>query len=177
MNNLSNAGIFLISTIFDIYLFILCVRLILAFERASVFNPVTQLILKLTEPVIVKIRRVIPTVRKLELSTFCLMFLLELLKLIIITILFYDGIPGFGILFLLALIGVIKIILNTFFFAILLYAILSWIETRPTPLSQILGLLSAPILRPLRRFIPLISGFDVTPVVALILLQVFIILL
>lgn len=102
---------------------------------------------------------------------------LELAKLCIIGMLFFGSIPGIVLLIILMVTGSIKIILNTFFFAILLYAILSWIQAGPTPIGQVLYQLSAPVMRPLRRIIPPISGFDITPIPALIILELLIILL
>jgi len=71
----------------------------------------------------------------------------------------------------------LKLILSTFFYAILFHAILSWIQPGYSPVSQILSQLSSPILRPLQRAIPPVAGFDLTPLFALIILQFAMILL
>ena len=176
MNSLNAAGLYLISTLFDLYLIVMSVRLILAWERASSVNPVTNFIVKITQPVIGPLRRIIPPIGKLELATLVFILFFEAIKFLVISALFM-GVPSAVLLIILSIEATIKLILNTFFFAIILFAILSWIHTGPSPIAYVLQQLSEPILRPLRRVIPLVSGFDITPIPALIILQLLIILL
>lgn len=174
--SLTNAGLFLVNTLFDLYLFILCIRLLLAWVRADYFNPMTHFVIKLTEPVITPLRRIVANRGNLEMSTLSFILFLEIIKFLLIS-LFFDSMPDFTTLLLLAISSTLKLILSTFFYAILLQAILSWIQPGYSPITQILAQLSSPILRPLQRLVPPVAGFDITAIPALIILQLLIILL
>jgi YggT family protein len=174
--NVSSAGVFLINSLFDLYILVLIVRLILAFAKANYFNPVTQVIIKLTQPLVAPLRRFIPNYRGIEFSTLVLIILFEMLKFLLLSLLTI-GMPTFIGLFIFAILDTLKFILKTFFYAILLQAILSWFQPGQSPAIQLLQQISAPILRPFQRMIPPINGIDISAIPALILLQVLIILL
>lgn len=175
MGPLSTAAIFLVNTLFDLYLFVLMIRLILAYNRANYFNPITQFIIKLTQPLVVPVRRILPNFRNIEFSTLILILLIEIVKFFLLGILSGSLLNPIG-LPLLAVADALKILLNTFFYAIFIQAILSWVQQGYSPVNQILDQITQPILRPFHRIIPNIGGFDITPIAALILLQLLIIL-
>ena len=177
MGSFSNAGLFLINTVVNLYLFILSVRLILAWSRANYFNPITRFIITVTQPVINPLRRVIPNIKNLETATLVFMVVVEVLKFLLLSFLFFS-IP-IVTLIILSLLDTIKVILSTFFYAILVQAILSWVQVSYTasPVVEVLERLTSPILRPLRRIIPPIGGIDITPIPALIGLQLLMMLL
>jgi YggT family protein len=166
----NNATLFLITTIFNLYLTVLVVRLILAWARADYFNPITRFIVQITNPVIKPLRKAIPTYAGIEYSTLLFIILLEIIKNYLVG-LFWMGVPAMSVLLIFSIRNTITLILSTFFYSILINAILSWINPGYSPLGQVLGQLSEPILRPLRRFIPPIAGFDITPIPALLILQ------
>lgn len=177
MNALNQAGFYLITTLFDLYLYVLAARFILAFERANYFNPITRFIITITQPIIGPLRRFLPTKGGIEMATLFLILFLEILKCFLINLLFMQSIATYTAIFIVSLTETFKLFLNTFFFAILFNAILSWVHVHPSPISEVLGQLSAPIMRPLRRVIPPIASFDITPIPALIILQLLIIIL
>jgi YggT family protein len=165
------AVLFLIETLFGLYLTILSVRLILAYEHANYFNPITRFIITVTQPIIHPMRRILPNIGRLEVSTLVLICIVVILKLLLIMLIVQQYFP-IPLFLYIVLKEVINLILKTFFYAILIFAILSWVHIEATPLMQVLSQLSAPILRPLQKIIPPISGFDISPLVALILIQV-----
>lgn len=168
--SLNNASLFLISTLFDLYLTVLVVRLILAWVKADYFNPVTRLIVQITNPVVIPLRKYIPTYSDVECSTLVLILVLEMIKYIIIS-LFFTGIPSISVLIIFSIRNAISLLLKTFFYAILINVILSWVQPGYSPLGQVTSQLSDPIMRPLRRVIPPVGGFDITPIPALLILQ------
>ncbi|MDA8562107.1 YggT family protein [Gammaproteobacteria bacterium] len=171
--SLNNTGFFLINSIFDLYLMILCVRLILAYSKANYFNPITRFIIVLTQPVIAPVRQYIPNYKRLETSTLLFMLALSILKIAIISYLF-SNIPSVQILIIAGFLECVKLILNTLFYSILIAAILSFFSPQETPLTQILSQITSPILRPFQRLIPPVSGFDLSPIPVLLLLQILI---
>jgi YggT family protein len=175
-DSLNTAALFLINTVFDLYLVVLGVRFILAWSGSDYFNPINQVISKLTHPIIKILGRIIPTYSQVEYSTLFLMILLQMAKMFLISILL-SGFPDFFVLATHAINNTIRLLLNIFFYAIFLQAILTWVQPGPSPLAQVLAQLTAPILRPLQRFIPPMGGMDLTAIPALIILQLLLILL
>jgi YggT family protein len=174
--SLNNAILFLINTLFDLYLFVLCIRLILAWSRADYFNPITRIIIQLTQPVIAPLRRLIPNYARIEFSTLVFIICLEIIKIYLLSLILMGGAP-IVVIFITAIEAFIRLVLNTFFYAIILHVIMSWISPGYSPLGQVLTQLSAPILRPCQRLIPPLGGLDLSPVLALIGLQFLMILL
>ncbi len=175
MDHVTNALIYLISTLFDLYILVLVVRLLLAFARANYFNPLTQFIIKLTDPLVKPLRRLLPNYRGIEFSTLTLIILFEIIKIVVLS--FILGSFAFPAIVFIALLATMKIILQAYFYAILLQALLSWFQSGYSPVAQLLEQMTAPILKPLRRIIPAVHGVDITPIPALIIIQLLLILL
>ena len=175
-SSLDNAGIFLVKTLFDLYLFVLVLRLILVFVRADYFNPLSQLVVKLTNRIITPLRRIIPNVATIELSTLFVIIVVEIIKFTIISFLVTNSVNILGVI-ILAILDTLRTILSTFFYAILIQALLSWIQPGTSPITQVLNKITSPIIRPIQRILPPVAGFDLSPIPALIGLQVLIILL
>lgn len=173
---LQQAGLFLINTVFNLYLFVLVIRFLLALSRANYFNPLTQVILKLTRRLIDPLRRVIPNFRSVELAVIVVILLVIMMKYFLIGFL-SQGMPHFPGLFLLAFAEFLELITNVFLYSIFLLVILSWIQPGFTPISGILQQLVQPVMRPLKRIIPPVAGFDLTPIPAIIILQLVMMLL
>ena len=171
---LNTALLFLVNTLFDLYLLLLVIRLLLAFAGANYFNPIIQFIIKFTQPLVGPLRRMIPNRYGIEFSTLLIILVIEMVKFFLVGLLSI-GMANILGLIVLAVADTLKLILNTYFFAILIQAILSWIQPY-SPANQILAAMTTPIIRPLQRVIPPIGGFDITPIPALIILQLLIIL-
>src|SRR5665648_455017 len=170
---LSNAGIFLLQLIFDLYIFILLLRFVLQAVRANFYNPVSQFVIKMTNPVVTPLRSIIPSYKNYDLSILLLMFLFEAIKLaILIPWLKVSFLTGLGALLLLAFAQLCSLAINFFFFAILIVVIIHWINPHTRhPAAQILFLITAPLLRLAQRYIPLIAGIDLSPLVVMVLLK------
>lgn len=172
---LNNAAIFLITTLFDLYLMILMLRLILCWNRANYFNPITQVIINLTQPLVSPLRKILPTYRGIEFATLAIIFILQIIKISLIGIMTL-GMPHIMGLLLVVAVITLKLLLNTLFYAILLQAIFSWFPQSYSALMQFLMQITSPIMRPLQRRVPLVGQFDISPIIALILIQLLIIL-
>lgn len=166
--------LFLISVIFNLYLFVLVIRLILAYVHAEFFHPATQLIVRLTGFIIKPLKKILPDIKGVELSTIVLIFILVSMKWLLLSLPF--GFPNLLGICILGVTDGINLILQTFFYAILIQALLSWIQPG-SPINQVLYQFTNPIMRPFRRLIPNIQGVDISPIPALIVIQVFIVLL
>ncbi len=169
-----NALLFLISCVFDLYIFILIMRLILAWMGADYAQPIVQLVVKLTSFVIKPMRKILPDIRGIELSTIVLILIVEMIKFFLISLLSF-GMPNPIGLIILAVADSIKLILELLFYAIIIHWIISLVQPN-APINQVLGKLTDPVLRPLKRILPPIAGFDWSWIPALIILQLLIII-
>ena len=174
--NFTSALFFVVKAPLELYAIILLSRFILAYEQANYFNPIIRLIIRLTQPLVAPLRRIIPNYRRIEFSTFVWVLIIELIKVTLLSALTIGVLPIL-LLIQVALVDAVKSLLKIFFYAILLQAIVSWFQPGETPATQILRQLSAPVLRPLQRIIPPLGGFDITPIPALLILQLLIILI
>lgn len=172
-DTLRGALIFLITTVFDLYLFVLTIRLILAWVNADYFHPATQFIVKCSNFLIVPLRKYIPNFKRLETVTLLCIIVISVIKFFLISLLSF-GMPNILGLLVLALSDAIKLILETFFYAILLQAILSWLQPG-SPIARVLDKFTSPIMYPLQRIIPTISGVDISAIPALIIIQLLLI--
>lgn len=161
--------LFLIETLFDIYLFVLIIRIILSWVNADYYHPLTQFIVKCTNFLIKPLRNIIPNYRDIELSTLLVVLILETIKYILLGLVSF-GFPNIFGLIILVLADTCKLFILTFFYAIFLQAIISWVQPG-SPANFILQKFTTPVLRPFQRFIPPIHGFDISPIPALIILQ------
>ena len=171
------ALIYLISTITDLYVAAILLRLLLQWVGADFYNPLSQFLIKITNPVLVPARRVIPSIGKLDTASVVVMLLLEILQLIIISAL---GQMEFSIPFLL-LFAVKKLLLTllmTYFVLIIARVIVSWIASQSRhPLIPLVYQLTEPVLGPFSKLLPPIGGIDLSPLFALIALRFLMLLL
>ena len=169
---LANPLEFLVSTLFSLYILAVMLRFILGAVRADFYNPVSQFLVRITNPLLVPMRRVIPSFRQYDTSALLLMLILQVVSLVIIFMLRGTSVPF--VTLLLAAVGELVILaFNVFIFAIVIQVILSWINPGTyNPVNALLYNITRPVMGPIQRLIPPVSGIDLSPLVALIGLQV-----
>ncbi len=169
MNPVSNAGIFLVSTLFGLGIFAFVLRLILKRVRAGFYNPLSQFIVKITNPLLKPLRRVIPGIGGIDMASIIVMLALQMLELFIIGMLKHYPAPDILGLLLYAGVDLLSLALYVFLFSIFILALLSWINPgQYNPVSHLLYQISEPIMRPMRRLLPPMSGLDLSPMLAML---------
>lgn len=172
MTYIEHAAAFLIQSICDIFLLLLLLRFFFQYLRIDYYNPFSQFIIKVTNPIIVPLRRVIPGYWGLDFATLAVIFVVSYLKLLLVSVLSFHAYPGLIKLLSASVGDVLGLTLNLFFYAILFHIIISWVGPYiQTPLRTILHQLSEPLLRLARKWIPPLAGFDVSPILVLMILQ------
>jgi YggT family protein len=172
---LSTALNFLLNTIFNLLTLLFLLRFFLQLFKAPFNNPLTYMVVSLTDFAVKPARRIIPSWGKVDLSTLVLalvtQFLLQLcllwlrdLPVSLVGNTIWTSLIGMSVL------GIFRTMLDVFFYAILLQVILSWVNPH-SPISSVLDSLTKPILAPIQRLLPTAGGMDFSPVVALILIQ------
>ncbi|MCS6113448.1 YggT family protein [Shewanella baltica] len=162
-----NAFTFLITTLFDLYLMVVILRIWLQLARADFYNPFSQFIVKATHPLIAPMRRILPSLGRFDTASFILALLVVMVKVLLISLIAGGGIDI--LLFLMfAVVSVIKKAGVLLFWMLLIRAILSWFNQGYNPIVMVMGQLTEPVLAPIRRIIPPIGGLDLSVMLVII---------
>jgi YggT family protein len=173
MNNyLTNPLEFLITTLISLYILAVMLRFLLGVVRADFYNPVSQFLVRITNPLLVPLRKVIPVIGKFDTAAIVLMLVLQLIIEIIKATLRGVSVP-FLTMLMYTVGELFLLLINIFLVSIVIQVILSWISPGTySPVNSLLYSLTNPILKPIQRAIPPLSGIDLSPLFALIGLQV-----
>ena len=168
-------GVYLVEAVFGFFVFMLLTRFHFQWLRVSFRNQVGEFVLATTNAMVIPVRRFIPGLAGLDLTTLLLAWLLQMLSIWLqATIL--GGDPEALALAAVAAVDLLRYSLYILVFAVFVQVIFSWINPY-APMAPVFNAITAPFLRPLRRFIPLLGGVDLTPLVLLILIQILLIVL
>lgn len=170
------AIVYLLRFVFDALLMILIMRVWLQLVKADFYNPLSQFIVKVSNPLVVPLRRVISGVGGIDLATVLLAYIVATAKFVTVTLLSGGAID----ILLSAYIGLIilgKQIGFLFFVIMLVMALMSWVVQGYNPTQMVFQQLTEPVLRPIRKIIPSIGGLDLSVLIAFLLLNVINILL
>jgi YggT family protein len=174
---MQSALIFLVKTLSDLYLLTFLLRFILQWVRAGYYNPLSQFVLRVTSPLVIPARRVLPSVAGLDVPTLVVLIILEGIVTWLLT-----SLAGFSLpiptLLLYVLLRLVALTLWFYTMALLAYVILSWFGGGGrNPFAAVLSELVEPVLRPVRRLLPPIGGLDLSPMLVMLLCQTAIIAL
>jgi len=172
---LTNALVFLLNTLLGLMTIVFLLRFYLQATNAPFRNPLSQAVVKATDFVVIPVRRIVPSMFKLDTSTLVLAFLTQLLLQFSLQYLngFPFGLSGNSIWLGLAGLSVLHVAnlsVDLFLYAIIAQALLSWVNPY-TPIAPVLDALTRPILNPIRQLIPSPNGLDLSPLVAILAAQ------
>lgn len=173
----SDAATLLIQTLFGLYILAVLLRFLLQLARADFYNPISQAIVKITQPPLGPMRRIIPGFAGIDLACLVLMFLLQCAEIWLLLVIHGQPptIPGIGIL---AVAELLKLTIYLYFFSIIVQVVLSWINPHAhNPVTVLIFRLNEPLLHPARRLLPPFSGLDLSPLLSLVALQLALILI
>jgi len=172
-----NIGLLLVNAIAGFYLFIVILRFLLQAARADFYNPISQFVVKATNPVLIPIRKVVPGLFGLDMAAVVLGLIVELIAISLSLMIAGYPIPIVNVL-IWGCLGLIGLVLKLYFWGILIMVIASWIAPgNYNPALSLLQQLTEPVMKPIRKMLPDMGGFDISPIVAFLLIQVFEILL
>ena len=143
-------------------------RLYMQYQRIPFGNPVGRFIFALTDWIVLPLRRVLPGYKRWDFSSLIAAYLFELAHFGILALMIgrgYSAVP------MLAVFGLVRLLISGAIGLVIVYAILSWVQA-DSPIVDVIDRLAAPMLRPFRRIIPLVGGFDLSPLALLVVLQV-----
>jgi len=169
---MQNALVFILRTLFDLYILTFALRLLLQWAAVDKRNPLVQFILRVTNPLVIPLRRILPPVGRVDTATVVALVGLQLVATALVVRIGCVGDPGFLPVALLALLNVARLALSIFTWSIIIHVVLSWVSPGGyNPGAALIAAIVEPLLAPFRRLIPLIGGLDLSPLFALIAIQ------
>ena len=167
----SDATLFLVDTILGIYILLVLLRFLLQLVRADFYNPISQFIVRATNPPLVRLRRFIPGLWGVDLAALALLITMEAIRISLTAMLLGHSPRWTGIIFL-GLGELAKLAVYTVIFCIFIRALLSWFSNGlGHPLTRLLSSFTDPMLRPIQRILPATGGIDLSPLVVFILMM------
>ena len=167
---LTNPVIFLIQTLFGLYILAVMLRFLLQLVRADFYNPISQFLVKATNPPLKLFRRLIPGLGGIDLASLVLAWLLKSIEILLILAIGGSAANMLGSL-LWALPELLNLLINIFLVGILIQVILSWVSPgNYNPAIGLLYSLTAPVLRPAQKILPPMGGIDLSPMLVMIAL-------
>ncbi|MDO7895821.1 YggT family protein [Pseudomonas citrulli] len=172
MIGLNTAAVYVLQTLGSLYLLIVLLRFVLQLVRANFYNPLCQFVVKATQPLLKPLRRVIPSLFGLDMSSLVLAILVQM-ALMALTLLLTYGTTGNPLQLLIwSIIGVTALFLKIFFFAMIISVILSWVAPGShNPGAELVNQICEPALAPFRRIVPNLGGLDISPILAFMVLK------
>jgi YggT family protein len=178
---LASALGFLIDVVFGLMTYTLLLRLVMQLMRAPFRNPLGQAVIALTDWIVKPLRKVLPGLRGIDWASVIAAYLSQFLWLLALYFAFGRGFalfgPGLPFLAIAAVIALVKALLWLTIIVVFAQAILSWVAP-DGPLAGVLNALTFPLLRPVRRIVPMIGGtLDLSPLIVIVLAQLLLITL
>lgn len=165
-------ALFIIQLLFQLYLIILILYVLLRASGAHYINPIIQWLVRLSEPLIKPARNLLSEKGKIDWPAWLVILLVQLVELIILIAMTNLQPNVFGMIFY-SVVKVAKLVVNIYFYAVIVFAILSWFQSASNnALNHVLFHLTAPLLNPIKRALPAMGGIDFSPLIAIIVLQI-----
>ena len=164
---------YLVQTFLSLYLVAMLLRFLLQLVRADFYNPISQFLVKVTNPLVIPLRRLIPGLGGLDLASLLLAVVLQLAGIVLLLLIHGIGLPGVVTLLVWTLLGVLGLLENIYFFALLRMIILSWVAAGSRhPAIYLLSQITEPVMAPFRKVLPSMGGLDFSPILVFILINI-----
>jgi YggT family protein len=168
MGYFANAGQIIIQFVFGALIALIVLRVLLQWVRANFYNPICQFLYKATNPVLMPLRKIVPSWRNIDIAGIALAWLVTALKLVLLYATLGESLGVLG-LAVLALADLIDFVLLLYIVLILARVVISFVGADSYhPIVPLVMQLTEPVLKPVRRVLPAVSGIDFSPMVALL---------
>jgi YggT family protein len=163
---------FIVEMLVSLYQIVLLLRLLMQLTRADFRNPVARAIVKLTDGVILPLRRLLPPLRFIDTASVVAIALVTIAKICLLQLISIGVVPGAAITAILVARDIVDLVLRTYLYSLILHAILSFVaQGNYSPAQSILASICNPVLNPFRKYIPSVAGLDLSPLWACIAIQ------
>lgn len=174
MTPLTQVGMLIINTFAGLYLMAVVLRFLLQLVRADFYNPISQFLVKATNPPLIPLRKVIPGWGGVDVASLILALLIQTAAIIIIFLL--NGVQPFsfiGTLVLWSILSIIGLLLKIFFWGFIIIIIASWVAPGSyNPALILLNQILEPVTKPIRKLMPDMGGIDISPIFVLLIIHI-----
>lgn len=173
VSTFSNIGVFILATLGILFLFAVLLRFMLQLARADFYNPISQGIVKITNPLLRPLRKLVPGFFGIDMASLVLALLVGW-----VMILGTGFLAGVGLLnplsaLLWSLLGCLMTLIAILFVGLLISIVVSWVAPHSSnPALMLLRQLLEPVYAPVRKIIPPLGMIDISPIFVFILLTV-----
>jgi YggT family protein len=169
MGALTEILAYLLQTFLSLFLLLVMLRFLLQLVRADFYNPISQFLVKVSNPVILPLRKVIPGFWGLDMAALLLLLVVQIAGIVAMLLLNGYALPNPLLLLVWSVVGVVALLVNFYFFALLAMIIFSWIAPGSQhPALQLLHQVTEPVMSPFRRLLPPMGGMDFSPILVFI---------
>ncbi|WP_295802991.1 YggT family protein [uncultured Microbulbifer sp.] len=173
VNTFSNIGVFILATLGILFLFTVLLRFMLQLARADFYNPLSQGIVKITNPLLRPLRKVVPGLFGIDMASLVLALLVGWVMIIGAGFLAGAGMLNPLAALLWSLLGCVMTLVAILFVGMLISIVVSWIAPHSShPALMLLRQLLEPLYAPVRKIIPPLGVIDISPIFIFILLTV-----
>ncbi len=151
---------FLVKTLIDLYVMVLLLRIWMQWSRCDFYNPFSQFIVKITQPIIGPLRRIIPSIGPIDSASLLLAFVLTTLKYPILLLIQTGSLSLDPMNLLVGLLSLLKAAGTLIFWMVIIRAIMSWVSQGRSPFDYVLMQMTEPLMAPIRRVLPAMGGID-----------------
>jgi len=175
MEVIGSSAALIFSTIAGLYLFFVILRFLLQVARADFYNPISQSVFKVTDPMVQIFRSFIPGYKGIDFSSLILAFFVECIAIVGLIILYGGNIPSIGFVITWGFLGVLNFIVTFYYYALIASIIMSFVmmfsgNTNPHPILQLIWQITEPIMSPVRKIIPPMGTIDFSPIFIFLLI-------
>ncbi|MFD2230862.1 YggT family protein [Alkalimarinus sediminis] len=165
-------GLMFINLVFGLYLLVVLLRFLFQLVRADFYNPISQFVLKATNPLLMPIRKVVPSIGSIDTSSLVLALAVQLLGALLTLLIVGAGIDPL-MLVVWSLCLIVNLILQIYFFGLIITVIVSWIAPQSqNPAIALIHQLLAPVTNPIRKMLPDMGGIDISPIFVFFIIMV-----
>lgn len=173
MNAFNEILVYLIQTAVGIYLLAMLLRFMLQLSLADFYNPISQFLVKATNPLVLPVRRIVPARGRFDAASLILAIVIQCLGIAALLKLYGASIPGVSLLLAWAVVAVAGLLIKIYFFALLGMIILSWIAPGTSnPAAYLMYQITEPVMAPFRKILPAMGGLDLSPILVFILINI-----
>ncbi|MEM1144128.1 MAG: YggT family protein [Pseudomonadota bacterium] len=173
MNTVNSIGIYLTQTVLGLYMLIMVMRFVLQLVMADFYNPISQFLVKATNPVVLPLRKILPARGRFDAASLVLAILIQVITIVILLAMLGYSPPPVSKLLAWSVVGIVGLLLKIYFFALLGSIILSWVAPGSSnPAAYLLYQITEPIMAPVRSLLPAMGGIDFSPILLFILINI-----
>lgn len=177
MTPLTQAGMLVINTLVGLYLLLVVLRFLLQLVRADFYNPISQFIVKATNPLLIPLRKIIPGLGGVDVASLVLAVFVQAVAIILILLLNNFPLP-FPHILIWSVVGILSLVLKVYFWGLLITVIASWVAPNSyNPALILINQILEPAMKPIRKLLPDMGGIDISPIIMFLAIQVLEVLL